>query len=101
MALVLRLDNYEKVDKGYKVVPAPVGAKVSELPENSVQVVVGSKTYYYYGGAFYQPSSKKYKVVAAPAGAVVSSLPDGANTVVFTLSGGNVDPEFFATVIAG
>jgi hypothetical protein len=67
---------------GYKVVPAPVGVTVDKLPENNVQVTVGSATYYYYGGAFYQPLSGKYAVVAAPQGAVVSSLPDGTDTVV-------------------
>ena len=55
---------------------------VSQLPENSVQVTVGSGVYYYYGGAFYQSLSGKYTVVAAPQGAVVSSLPDGTDTVV-------------------
>ena len=34
---------YVKVDEGYKVVPAPAGAKVTALPENSVQVTVNSE----------------------------------------------------------
>ncbi len=37
---------YEKVDSGYKVVPAPAGAKVTTLPKNSVQVDVNSEQYY-------------------------------------------------------
>ena len=73
---------YVKVDQGYKVVPAPAGAKVTTLPENSVQVTVDSEPYYYYGGAFYKAIPGQYEVVAAPVGAVVSSLPDGTNTVV-------------------
>jgi len=73
---------YEKVSSGYTVVPAPVGATVSPLPKNAVQVDVSDQTYYYYGCDFYAPAGSKYKVVSPPVGAVVSSVRDGTNTVV-------------------
>jgi hypothetical protein len=73
---------YVPASGGYKVVPAPLGATVPQLPDNSVEVLVAGSNYFYYAGAFYTPDSGKYTVVKAPAGAVVSSLPDGTNTVV-------------------
>ena len=46
---------YVQVDNGYKAVPAPVGAKVTTLPKNSVEVTVNSEQYFYYGGTFCEP----------------------------------------------
>ena len=76
---------YVEESNGYKVVPAPVGALVSSLPDGYVRLAVSGTTYYYYGGAFYISSSGKYKVVTAPAGAVVTHLPEGTEEV--TLNG--------------
>jgi len=73
---------YVPASGGYKVVPAPLGATVPQLPANSVGVLVSGREYFYYGGAFYLADSGKYTVVKAPPGAVVSSLPDGTDTVV-------------------
>ncbi len=69
---------YQKSGDGYKVVPAPIGAEISDLPDGYTKLDVDGKTYYYYGGAYYVKSSSKYKVVAPPAGAVVTKLPEGA-----------------------
>ena len=75
---------YVPASGGYKVVPAPIGATVPQLPDHSVEVLVSGREYFYYGGAFYLASSGKYTVVEAPPGAVVSSLPDGTETVVLS-----------------
>ena len=64
--------------KGYVVVPAPIGAKVPSLPEGYVPIDLDNKNYYYYAGAFYlKDTDGKYVVVQAPVGAVVTYMPDG------------------------
>ena len=63
---------------GYSVVPPPVGAVVSYLPDGYETCMVGNDTIYYYGGAFYISVAGGYQVVQAPVGAVVSQLPVGA-----------------------
>jgi len=63
---------------GYSVVPPPIGAVVSYLPDGYETVMLGNDTYYYYGGAFYINVADGYQVVQAPIGAVVSQLPVGA-----------------------
>jgi len=63
---------------GYSVVPPPVGAMVSYLPDGYETIVLGDDTYYYYGGVFYILINPDYQVVEAPVGAVVSQLPEGA-----------------------
>jgi hypothetical protein len=62
----------------YEVIPAPVGAVISELPEGAEPTQASSETYYYYAGDFYKDHDNgKYIVVAAPFGAEVSALPEG------------------------
>lgn len=63
---------------GYSVVPPPINAVVSYLPDGYETVLVGNDYFYYYGGAFYISIPQGYQVVQAPPGAVVSQLPDGA-----------------------
>lgn len=63
---------------GYSVVPPPIGAVVSYLPQGYETTMVGNDTFYYYGGAFYVGVENGYQVVAAPVGAVVSQVPVGA-----------------------
>jgi hypothetical protein len=69
---------YVPSNNGYSVVPAPVGAVVSSLPEGYETTMVGNDTFYYFGGAFYIDNGQGYQVVQAPAGAVVTQLPVGA-----------------------
>jgi len=69
---------YTKESNGYKVVPAPLGATISELPKGYVTINVSGTEYYYYGGTYYSKDTSKYKVVNAPVGAIVSHLPEGA-----------------------
>ena len=56
---------------GYKVIPPPVGATVTTLPNGAVDQNVNGTTYFTFGGAFYRPfysgSSVIYEVVAKPA----------------------------------
>jgi hypothetical protein len=63
---------------GYSVVPPPVGAVVSYLPDGYETTMVGNDTFYYYGGAFYINTGQGYQVVVAPPGAVVTQIPVGA-----------------------
>ncbi|HEY4063500.1 MAG TPA: DUF6515 family protein [Puia sp.] len=69
---------YEPSNGGYSVVPPPVGAVVSFLPQGYETTMVGNDTYYYYGGAFYINNGQGYQVVDAPPGAVIVQLPVGA-----------------------
>ena len=65
--------------KGYQVVPAPIGARVPALPDGYTSIQLGSEDYYYYSGAFYleDTDQQHYVVVQAPQGAVIPYLPDG------------------------
>ena len=63
---------------GYSVVPPPVGAIISDLPDGYESTMVGNDMYYYYAGAFYLPVEQGYEVVNAPVGAVITQLPAGA-----------------------
>ncbi len=63
---------------GYSVVPAPIGAVISSLPDGYETTMVGNDTYYYFGGVFYVDTGNGYQVVAAPPGAVITQLPTGA-----------------------
>ena len=63
---------------GYSVVPAPIGAVVTNLPSGYSVMPVGGSNYFYYGGVFYISNGSSYTVVAPPAGAVVTELPAGA-----------------------
>ena len=69
---------YQPSNGGYSVVPPPIGAVVSSLPDGYETTMVGNDTYYYYGGAFYIDNGQGYQVVAAPPGAVVTEIPVGA-----------------------
>ena len=69
---------YVKDSGGYKVVPAPLGATISELPKGYVTINVSGVDYYYYGGTYYTKDTSKYKVVNAPVGAIVTHLPEGS-----------------------
>ena len=69
---------YVPSNGGYSVVPPPIGAVVSYLPDGYETTMVGNDTFYYYGGAFYVPDGQGYQVVVAPPGAVVTQIPVGA-----------------------
>lgn len=69
---------YVPSNSGYSVVPAPIGAVVSSLPEGYETTMVGNDYYYYFGGAFYINNGQGYEVVPAPFGAVITQLPVGA-----------------------
>ena len=73
---------YIKMEGGYTVVAAPVGANIKTLPSGyeTVKLDDGSVNYYY-GGAFYEKSSNGYVVVPPTAGAVVEHLSDGGEEV--------------------
>ncbi len=73
---------YQQSGNGYTVVPAPVGATVTTLPDNAQTVVVNETTNnYYYGGAYYEKTAGGFTVVAPTAGTVVEDLPEGGEEV--------------------
>ena len=53
------------------MIKAPVGAVVAAIPVGFVTFVVGSHSYYYYGGAYYQRVPSGYVVVEAPRQSVI------------------------------
>lgn len=73
---------YVEEDNGYRVVQAPVGAEVKELPAEAQTVQVNETTNnYYYGGAYYEKDGEVYKVVPPTAGTIVPNLPEGGEEV--------------------
>ena len=73
---------YVASNGGYTVVPAPVGATVTTLPQNSQTVVINETTNnYYYGDTYYEKTDKGYTVVPPTAGTVVENLPEGGEEV--------------------
>jgi len=77
----------------YVVIPAPVGAVISELPDGSEETQASGETYYYYAGDFYKGHEDgKYVVVKAPFGAEVSALPEGYED---RNAGTEEDPDYY------
>jgi hypothetical protein len=73
---------YVSSNGGYTVVEAPVGAKVTTLPEGYEKVEVNETTNnYYYGGTYYDKVPDGYIVVEPTAGVVVANLPEGGEEV--------------------
>ncbi len=54
-----------------------IGASVASPPPSYDTVAVGSTTYIYSDGIYFQPTGSNYVVVEPPTGVVVSYLPEG------------------------
>ncbi|MBL7471174.1 DUF6515 family protein [Robertkochia sediminum] len=73
---------YIPADNGYRLVEAPVGARVQSIPDSAERVQVTENTYnYYYGGSYFEENEDGYVVVPATAGTIVPHLPDGGEEV--------------------
>ncbi|MGY6743095.1 MAG: DUF6515 family protein [Cecembia sp.] len=73
---------YQKDDEGYVVVPAPIGAEVSRIPENFERVEVGENEYnFYWGGAYFEETANGFRVVPPVAGTLVENLSEGGEEV--------------------
>lgn len=73
---------YLKDAEGYVVVPAPIGAEVSRIPDNFEKVEVGENEYnFYWGGAYFEETATGFKVVAPVAGTLVENLSEGGEEV--------------------
>ncbi|MCM5663724.1 DUF6515 family protein [Galbibacter mesophilus] len=76
---------YNKVEDGYTVIQAPVGATIKVLPDGYEVVEQGGSgsttNNYYYGGAYYEKTGDGYTVVPPTAGTIVENLPEGAEEV--------------------
>ena len=61
----------EDADPTFKVVAPPIGATVTELPEDAVKETVGGQDFFVYADTWYQPfysgSNAVYVVVEKPA----------------------------------
>ncbi len=64
----------------FVVVAAPRGLRIRTLPVGYRRLTVGTATYFYYCGTFYQQRGSEYEVVQAPVGARVESIPEGYTT---------------------
>jgi hypothetical protein len=82
-----RYESYE----GWKVAAGvgagiAIGTMLARPPRASTTVVVGSTSYMYADGAYYEQvsygGSVSYRVVTAPAGAVITTLPVGCTVTV-------------------
>ncbi len=73
---------YEPRDRGYYVVPPPIGAAVVSLPGVRIAFSFGGMRYYACGDGFYREDRPGYyTVVQPPYGAVVNVLPSGYTIV--------------------
>jgi len=74
---------YRPFGKKYRVTRAPFGIGVRVLPVGYRKLVVGTNTYFYYYGTYYEKyiDSEEYIVVKAPIGAKVDALPEGYEIV--------------------
>ena len=73
---------YEPYNGGYRVINAPIGILVSDLPPGYEDLGrVGDIHTFYYAGIFYVYNNGGYQVVNPPAGAIVNNLPDGCVAV--------------------
>ena len=55
---------YVKRNRGYRVVAAPIGVRVSTLPRGYKVVKVRGVKYYRYNGVYYKRSGRNYIVVS-------------------------------------
>ena len=57
---------YQKRDRGYVVVPAPMGAVVSKLPNDHNVIMANGAQYYTYNGVYWKHTPSGYIVVSEP-----------------------------------
>lgn len=57
---------YRPYNRGYMMVPPPIGIIVPGLPVGYTQIFIGSYPYYRYGNVFYVPVGNGYKVIDEP-----------------------------------
>ena len=61
---------YSQVPTGWRVIPPPVGAKVTNLPNGAVTQTIKGEMYFTFGGGWYKPvyegAGVVYDVVAKP-----------------------------------
>lgn len=72
---------YQQSGNHYRVIDAPMGMVIPEIPEGSTECTVNGVLYNYFAGVFYQKVDDGYQVVKAPVTAIVFDLPPGANQV--------------------
>ena len=72
---------YVKVETGFQVVPAPVGAMVQAVPDGATAKTVGGSKYFVFGGAYFRPFYSNgaviYQIVADPSAGWPDRRPRG------------------------
>lgn len=93
---------YKPYRSGYVVVTPPVGLRVRVLPVGYTNVVIGGRTYFYFGGVYYvQQQPNSYEIVEIPKEAYLIALPVGAETI--TISGKRyykIDNKYYEKLIS-
>ena len=74
---------YRAGSDGYRVIVAPVGACVADLPLEAATILIDGTIHRFYHGVFYtwDRDYGVYEVVPAPQGAVVARLPERSKYV--------------------
>jgi hypothetical protein len=85
---------YRPYNRGYMMVPPPVGIIVPNLPVGYTQIIIGSHPYYRYGNVYYVPFGKRYKVVDEPNESDISVAEDNNNR-------NSTDSEYEKVVLEG
>jgi hypothetical protein len=72
------MDNgyyYQWYNNNYRLIPAPIGFRMSSLPYGYHNMYIGNVNYYYFNGTYYNYYDNYYHVVQPPMGAIVYDLP--------------------------
>ena len=65
---------YRPYRRGFRIVPAPVGAVIHTLPHGYTKIYIKHRPYYRYNNVYYEPiRNRRYRVVEAPREYVTNS----------------------------
>lgn len=92
------MDNgyyYQWYNNNYRLIPAPIGFRMSSLPYGYHNMYIGGTNYYYFNGTYYNYYDNYYQVVQPPMGAIVYDLPMYAQRIFIN---GRKYYEYFGVV---
>lgn len=77
---------HKEAPNGYVVAPAPIGARLPELPAAAVMVSINGKPYYTYSGVYYKKIPGGYLVVKAPNPPIIKEIIERQRLTVIVAS---------------
>lgn len=77
---------YKKKPDGYVITPAPIGARVAQLPPAVVMVNMNGRNVYTYSGVYYQQVPNGYMVIEQPNAAILQDIQQRQHLTVMVAS---------------